>query len=235
MEKYLALIMPVYNEGENILKTYEHLKSALPEDFAWKCFAIYDFDDDTSVPYLRNLQQQDARIVPLKQNLGRGVINALKYGFHQVHDGAVVVIMGDDSDDLKTLPEMYEKYMDGVTVVASSRYSRGGSYQGQSFIKKNLSKLAGCILYNCGLGTRDPTNNFKLYCGKFLHQVKIESTGGFEVALELTVKAALQSLKIDEVPGAWQDRLEGDSKFKIIRWLPHYLKWFFYYFTKPLA
>lgn len=232
MDKHLEIILPVYNEGANVLKTYEHIKAALPEDFSWKCFAIYDFDEDTSIPYLKSLQQQDARIMPLKQNLGRGVVNALKYGFAQVYDGAVAVVMGDDSDDLRVLPAMYEKYLDGAVVVASSRYSPGGKHLSTNFIKKNLSRLAGFILYSFGLGTRDPTNNFKLYCGKFLHKTTIESTGGFEIALELTVKAALQNLKIDEVPGSWQDRTEGNSKFKIIKWLPHYLKWFFYYFKK---
>ncbi len=232
---YLEFIMPVYNEGKNILKTYEHLKSALPEDFSWKCFAIYDFDEDTSVPYLQDLQKQDVRIIPLKQNLGRGIVNALKYGFQQTHNGAVAVIMGDDSDDLEILPAMYEKYANGATVVASSRYSQGGKYQGGNFIKKTLSKLAGFVLYGFGLGTKDPTNNFKLYCGKFLHHITIESVGGFEVALELTVKAALQNLKIDEVPGSWKDRTDGNSKFKIIMWMPHYLKWFFYYLIKRLA
>ena len=235
MDKYLEFIMPVYNEGKNILKTYEHLKSSMPKDFSWKCFAIYDFDEDTSVPYLQDLQKQDIRIIPLKQNLDRGIVNALKYGFQQTHNGAVAVIMGDDSDDLEILPAMYEKYVNGAAVVASSRYSKGGEYQGGNFIKKTLSKLAGFILYRFGLGTKDPTNNFKLYCGKFLHHVTIESVGGFEVALELTVKAALQNLKIDEVPGSWKDRTDGNSKFKIIMWMPHYLKWFFYYLIKRLA
>lgn len=235
MDKYLEFIMPVYNEGKNVLKTYEHLKSALPENLSWKCFAIYDFDEDTSVPYLQDLQKQDVRIIPLKQNLGRGIVKALKYGFQQTHNGAVAVIMGDDSDDLEILPIMYEKYANGAAVVASSRYSQGGKYQGGNFIKKTLSKLAGFILYSFGLGTKDPTNNFKLYCGKFLHRVTIESVGGFEVALELTVKAALQNLKIDEVPGSWKDRTNGNSKFKIIMWMPHYLKWFFYYLIKRLS
>jgi dolichol-phosphate mannosyltransferase len=234
MSTHLEFVMPVYNEGANILKTYENLKAALPEDFSWKCFAIYDFDNDTSIPYLQTLQKQDSRVIPLKQNLGGGIVNAFKYGFGQVHDGPVVVIMGDNSDDLRVLPAMYEKYAAGAAVVASSRYSRGGKYYGGSFIKKKLSQLAGFILYISGLGTRDPTNNFKLYCGKFLHHTTIESIGGFEVALELTVKAALQGLKVDEVSGSWKDRVEGVSNFKIIKWMPCYLKWFFYYFGKRI-
>lgn len=215
-----------------MLKTYEHLKSSLADNFFWKCFVIYDFDQDSTVPYLEELQKKDSRIIPLKQNLGEGVVNALKFGFEQVHDGAVAVVMGDNSDDLTILPAMYDKYQAGATVVASSRYSLNGMYCGGNFLKKNLSRLAGLTLYYSGLGTKDPTNSFKLYCGKFLKRTPIESTGGFEVALELTVKAALQKLQVAEVSGFWQDRTIGKSNFKLIKWLPHYLRWFFYYFIK---
>lgn len=235
MTKYLEFVMPVYNEGDGVLKTYNHLIASMPEDFLWKCFIIYDFDQDTSISYLQTLQQQDVRIVPLKQDLGGGVANALKYGFSQVHDGAVIVIMGDNSDDLANIPLMYQKYEQGYHLVASSRYSVGGKYVGGNFIKKNLSRLAGYILNKYGLATKDPTNNFKLYCGKFLKSISIESKAGFEIALELTVKAAIQDFKISEIPGGWKDREQGKSKFKIIKWMPGYLRWFFYYFKKKLA
>lgn len=228
-EKKLDIIVPVYNEGAAVNKVYAHLVRALEGQIIWRAFFIYDFDADATVPYLQKMQEQDPRVIPLKQNLGKGVVNALKFGFQQVHQGAVVVVMGDDSDDLETLPLMYQQFEAGAAVVASSRYAQGGKYQGGNVIKKNLSKFAGFILYKSGIGTCDPTNNFKLYSGNFLHSVQIESTGGFEVALELTVKAAIKGGKVAEVPGTWLDRQEGQSKFKIIKWLPHYLKWFFYY------
>jgi glycosyltransferase involved in cell wall biosynthesis len=232
MDATLEIIIPIYNEGTSIQKVYAHLIKALDNQLSWKAFFVYDFDEDTTVPFLKDIQSHDPRIIPLKQNFGKGVVNALKFGFTQVHDGAVAVVMGDDSDDLEKLPLMLQKYQEGAVVVAASRHSTGGHYQGGSAIKKNLSKMAGFILDKAGIGTRDPTNNFKLYCGKFLRDTKIESTGGFEVALELTVKAAAQGLKVTEIPSDWQDREAGKSKFKIIRWMPHYLKWFFYYFYK---
>jgi dolichol-phosphate mannosyltransferase len=228
--KYLEIIIPVYNEEENIFQTYNHLKSSIPNEFLWKCFVIYDSDTDTTIPALLKLQQQDHRIIPLKQNLGKGVINALKFGFQQTHDGAVFVVMGDDSDDLKNIPIMYQKYEQGYHLVASSRHMTGGDYAGGGFVKKKLSKLAGFILNKFGLATKDPTNNFKMYSGKFLKSITIDSKAGFEVALELTVKAATKGYKITEIPGTWKDRTKGQSKFKIIKWMPGYLRWFFYYF-----
>ena len=54
----------------------------------------------------------------------------------------------------------------------------------------------------------------------------IESTAGFELALELTVKATLQRRRVAEVPTTWRDRTAGQSNFKLRKWLPHYLHWY---------
>ena len=55
-----------------------------------------------------------------------------------------------------------------------------------------MSRTAGLTLHwFAGVPTHDPTNNFKLYSRRFLDSVTIESTAGFELALELTVKATI--------------------------------------------
>jgi dolichol-phosphate mannosyltransferase len=58
----------------------------------------------------------------------------------------------------------------------------------------------------------------------------IESRGGFELNLELTVKAFLAGYRIAEVPSTWRDRTSGESRFRLWKWLPLYLHWYFYAF-----
>jgi hypothetical protein len=77
-----------------------------------------------------------------------------------------------------------------------------------------------------GIATSDPTNNFKLYSHRLLSHVTIESTGGFEVALELTVKAFRGGFPIAEIPTVWTGRTAGKSNFKLVKWLPKYLRWY---------
>jgi hypothetical protein len=90
-----------------------------------------------------------------------------------------------------------------------------------------MSRTAGLTLHwFAGVPTHDPTNNFKLYARRFLDAVSIESTAGFELALELTVKATLAGRRVAEVPTTWRDRTAGQSNFKLRRWLPHYLYWY---------
>ena len=84
-----------------------------------------------------------------------------------------------------------------------------------------MSRTAGLTLHwFAGVRTHDPTNNFKLYSRRFLDTVTIESTAGFELALELTVKATIARRRVAEVPTTWRDRTAGESNFKLRKWLP---------------
>jgi hypothetical protein len=60
----------------------------------------------------------------------------------------------------------------------------------------------------------------------------VESVAGFELGLELTVKGFLNGYRIAEIPSTWRDRTAGSSRFRVLHWLPHYLKWYFYAFQK---
>jgi hypothetical protein len=124
---------------------------------------------------------------------------------------------------------------DGADVVAASRYMRGGRQIGGPWLKRTLSRTAGLTLHWFGgIATHDPTNNFKLYSRRFLDVTPIESGAGFELALELTVKAAIAHRRIAEVPTTWRDRTAGQSNFKLRQWLPHYLRWYWRAMTARL-
>jgi len=122
---------------------------------------------------------------------------------------------------------MYALYQQGADVVSAARYAPGGRQVGGPLIKRTLSRVAGMSLKLVGgVPTWDATNNFKLYRKTFLDRVQIESVGGFEIALELTVKAHQMGLKIAEIPAVWTDRVAGKSNFKLMKWLPRYLRWY---------
>jgi hypothetical protein len=80
--------------------------------------------------------------------------------------------------------------------------------------------------------THDATNAFKIYDRAMVKSFKIESKGGFELNLELTVKAFLAGYRITEVPSTWRDRTSGQSRFRLWKWLPYYLRWYFYAFRR---
>ena len=139
----------------------------------------------------------------------------------------VLISMADGSDEPHVVDSMVALARDGADVVAGSRYMRGGGQIGGPLIKRLMSRTAGVTLHwFAGVPTHDSTSNFKLYSRKFLDAVTIESSAGFELALELTVKATLERRPIAEVPTTWRDRTAGESNFKLRKWLPHYLHWY---------
>lgn len=222
----LSVVIPVYNEGENITPTLtgidEHV-SVTPLEV----LVVYDFEADTTVPVVRRLQQRMPEVRLHRNEIGRGALNAIKAGFAAARAPHVLVTMADQSDDPRDIDAMHAKAAAGSDVVAGSRYMTGGGQIGGPWLKRTLSRLAGLSLhFVAGVPTHDPTNNFKIYSRRLLEGVRVESNAGFELALELTVKAHLGGLTITEVPTTWRDRTAGESRFRLMQWIPHYLRWY---------
>ena len=218
----LTIIIPVYNEGENIKTAVENIEKEVK--YPYTINLIYDFDEDTTIKPARDLN-----VNLIKNKYGRGVLNAIKTGLEEVKTEFAIVTMADLSDPPEVMNAMIDSAIkNNADIVCASRYMSGGGQIGGPFIKKLMSKYAGLSLhYLAGLPVHDATNSFKLYRKTFLDNVTIESTGGFELGLELVVKAFKNGNKITEVPTIWHDRTAGKSNFKLIEWLPKYLKWYF--------
>jgi hypothetical protein len=112
----------------------------------------------------------------------------------------------------------------------------GGQQIGAPRFKSLLSRLAGNTLFwFTKVGTHDATNSFKAYDVEFVRKVGITSKYGFELGLELTAKAKRLRKPIAELPTIWIERDFGKSNFKLIKWLPHYLTWYFLAFGRGLS
>jgi glycosyltransferase involved in cell wall biosynthesis len=224
-EPVVTFVMPVFNEPDVIAETLRSLDANVSTDH--RVLVVYDFDEDTTLPVVRQLQPELPAVELLRNELGRGVLNAMKAGIAAASAPYVIISMADGSDDYRDVDAMVELAREGADVVAASRYMRGGAQVGGPRLKRAMSRMAGLSLHYLGrVGTHDATNNFKLYSRDFLDVTTIESEGGFELALELTVKATLDGRRVAEVPSTWRDRTAGESNFKMRAWLPRYLHWY---------
>jgi glycosyltransferase involved in cell wall biosynthesis len=222
----LSIVIPVYNEGENVVPT---LRGVIGQTRTrpLEVLVVHDFDEDTTVPVVKRLQAEMPELRLHRNTLGRGVLNAMKSGLRAARANYVLITMGDGSDDAKDIDPMYELARAGADVVAGSRYMKGGRQVGGPLLKRTMSRGAGLSLhYLGGVPVHDATSNFRLYSKRLLNQVTIESTGGFELGIELTVKAYRLGMQIAEVPTTWRDRTAGTSRFRLWQWLPRYLKWY---------
>lgn len=231
----LTLVCPVYDEAENIPKLLERLAACVRTPFV--LLVVYDRDEDTTLPVLDALGAGcPFTIRRLRNTYGQGVLGAVKSGLEAARTSTVAVIMADLADDLTIVDRMHRLITEeGYDLVAGSRYMPGGKQIGGPAFKGLLSRLAGKTLHCLtGLPTCDVTNNFKMYRTSFVRDVRIESQAGFEIAMELTVKAYAGGYRITEIPSVWTDRTAGSSRFRLWKWMPHYLRWYGYALThKP--
>jgi glycosyltransferase involved in cell wall biosynthesis len=221
----ISVVVPVYNEAENIQPFLRELQPHLRQPH--ETLIVYDFPEDSTLPAVAAMRPPPDGVRLVHNTLGKGVLNALKAGFRAARGDVIVVMMADRSDEPKDVEPMANLVRAGADVVAGSRYAKGGGQEGGPLLKRTLSRLAGMSLhYLAGLPTRDATNNFRAYSRRVVEQIPIEGQASFAVALELTLKAHWNGWRVAEVPTTWHDRTAGVSRFRTFAWMPHYLKWY---------
>lgn len=221
----LTVVMPVWNEGERVVPTIRAFAAAVRTPY--ELLVVHDMPEDTTVPVVERLRAEVPGLRAHLNTLGPGVLNAMKAGVAAAQAPYVLITMADGSDEYGNVDRMVALARDGADVVAASRYMRGGRQVGGPPLKRFLSRAAGLSLHwFARVPIHDATNNFKLYSRRFLDATTIESEAGFEMALELSVKATLQGYRLAEVPTTWRDRTGGESRFRLRKWLRHYLRWY---------
>ena len=141
----------------------------------------------------------------------------------------MIVYPADDLLNINIIDQMYVAFVNNNDVVVASRFMKGGSMKGCPLVKSILVRLASSTLYFLSsIPVRDASNGFRLFSRRLLESVNVESKVGFAYSLELLVKCNRLKLKIFEIPAQWEERSEGESRFMIFKWLPEYLKWYFY-------
>jgi glycosyltransferase involved in cell wall biosynthesis len=230
----VSVIITAYNEAEAIIACLDRVLEAV--HLPCEVLVVYDTPDDTTARYVEKYALEDSRVLPVLNTYGRGPARAIRAGIDLARADVVVVTMADGCDDPQQIDQLARLVERGVVVAAASRYVRGGQQVGGPALKRTLSRLAGLSLHwFARVGTRDATNSFKAYDRHFVQEVGIESDAGFEVGLELVAKAKRLRKPIAEIPTIWLDRTFGVSNFKMAKWLPRYLEWYFFAFGPPLT
>ena len=229
MTPSVSVVIPAYQEGAGVVPVLRRLGEAV--SLPCEIVIVVDSPDDSTIPFVEELALQDSRIRLTVNTYGRGPANAIRFGIDAAQSPVVVVTMADGCDDPFQIDQLTRLVDRGVVVAAASRYARSGQQVGGPWIKGFISRLAGLSLYHIArVGTRDATNSFKAYSKAFIDKVGIESDQGFEIGIELVAKARRYRMPVAEIPTIWLDRAFGTSNFKLVAWLPRYLKWYFYAF-----
>lgn len=223
----LDIIIPIFNEGKQIIKLLDQFNLKLQTEIT--IYLCYDNDDDNifqNLDLLKNLKFE----IKLIKNPNKGPCTAVIEGLKKSNANCKIVFPADDFINIDLIDKMYNKHLnDDADIVVASRFIEGGSMKGCPLLKSILVRLAsGTLYFFSSIPVRDASNGFRLFSQKLLNNVKLESKLGFAYSLELLVKCNRLKFKIVELPAQWEERSEGESRFKIFKWLREYLRWYFY-------
>ena len=222
----LEIVVPIYNEGEKVIKLLDQFQLLIKTQF--RVLLCQDLDDDNIFQYKNDFKKFTFEILLVK-NPSRGPCTAIKEGMYFGKSDSVVVYPADDFLNINIIDQMYASFKNGNDIVVASRFMKGGSMKGCPLIKSVLVIVASTTLYLLSsIPVRDASNGFRLFSRRLLNTVNIESKIGFAYSLELLAKCNRLKLKMSEIPAQWEERSEGSSRFKIFKWLPEYLRWYFY-------
>lgn len=235
----VSIIIPTYNESENILNILRSIGEILPKKIPIQAIVVDDNSPDGTgkivEDYLKNVKKiADYTIEIIHRKTKDGLGSAILKGIQQAKGDTIVIMDSDFSHPPQIIPKLIEsikKYQYDIAV--ASRYIKGGQIQGWTFKRKFMSKFATVIAKKgLGIDTKDPMSGFFAFKRQIINGLNIDAIG-YKFLLELLVKT--QDVNIKEIPYTFQDRELGSSKLSF-KTVFDYLKsvWKLYRFGKPL-
>jgi glycosyltransferase involved in cell wall biosynthesis len=229
MTAELDIVIPVYNEGRNIGATLSALASSVKTPA--RVLICYDYPEDDTLPAVRS-NPPSALPVEFVRNAGRGAHGAVMTGFAASTAPFVLMYPADDAINAPMLDRMVALARAGCDIVCASRFIPGGEMVGCPPLKAVLVRTANFTLRHLArLPATDASNGFRLFSRRVIERIPVESDQGFCYSIELLVKAHRLGWKIAEVPVRWIERRHGASRFRVLRWLPAYTRWYLYAFA----
>ncbi|PID92564.1 MAG: glycosyltransferase [Bacteroidetes bacterium] len=134
----LSIVVPFYNEEENLSKLYDRLYSVLEKtEQNWEIIFVDDGSSDKTLEAAANLAENEPRVkvIALTRNFGHQA--ALMAGLDAARGDAIVTLDGDLQDPPELIPEMIDKWKEGYRVV----YARRLNYRKDNFVKRWMSML----------------------------------------------------------------------------------------------
>ncbi|MDA8359543.1 MAG: polyprenol monophosphomannose synthase [Actinomycetota bacterium] len=211
----VLVIIPTYNEAENIERILERVQAALPDA---GILVVDDGSPDGTADLVERRRGDLFDLHVLRRSQKSGLGSAYRAGFAWALErgyDACVEMDADFSHDPDALPGLVAPLHEGHEVVIGSRYVQGGSIPNWTWSRHLLSwggnQYASFML---GLGVADSTAGFRVYAASVLRRLDLDriKADGYGFQIEMTYEAKQAGASIVEVPIRFVDRVAGESK-----------------------
>jgi len=215
-EAQVSIIIPTYNESENIIQVLKSIGEHLPKDIATEAIVVDDNSPDGTgkvvEDYINDTQTKVGYSVDvIHRKTKSGLSTAILDGIQHSSGETVVVMDSDFSHPPKIIPRLIEEIkISKYDIVIASRYTPGGKVSGWSAKRKLISKTAkGIAKAGLGVNESDPMSGFFAFNRNILEGIKFDAIG-YKMLLEILVKT--KGAKVKEIPYTFTDRTRGSSK-----------------------
>ena len=209
------LILPTYNEAENIAPFVEAVQAELPPGA--QVLIVDDSSPDGTGEIADRLAAEREGVRVLHRPLREGLGPAYVAGFREALAGGAELILQMDSDfshEPAYLPRLLEA-MEGADLAIGSRYVDGGGVGDWGAMRRAISRggsaYARLVL---GVPVADLTGGFKCFRREVLEAIDLDAVQakGYAFQVELTYRAVQRGFRVVEVPIVFRDRRVGSSK-----------------------
>lgn len=203
----VTVVIPVYNEAENVPELYDRLAEMLTDDM--EVVFVDDGSQDDTADRLAEVEASDSRVrvIRLRRNFGQTA--ALSAGIDNARGRIIVPMDGDLQNDPRDIPMLLEKLEEGYDVVSGWRVDR------KDTLRRRIPSMAANWLVSVSTGVRlhDYGCSLKAYRRSVLENVRLYG----EMHRFVPIYASWQGARVTEMPVRHHPRTHGESKYGMER------------------
>lgn len=215
--RLLSVVIPMRDEAGAITATVEHLHLELRlHNIPHEIVTVDDGSADNTWAVVQQLASAIPTLRPVQNTGEHGFGRAVTYGIDHSTGDAVIVMMADESDDVRDAARYWEMLNEGWDAVFGSRFVRRGGVIDYPPHKLFINRIANQflrLLFRAPLN--DFTNAFKAYRRKTLDGCRPFLSPHFNLTVELPLKTIVRGYSWTVMPITWRNRRTGISKLKI--------------------
>lgn len=226
MSEKLSVVIPAYNEEQNISKCIRELRMTLAAKYGidYEVIVVDDNSVDRTAAVVRLEMEDDPAVRLVSRQPPGGFGRAIRAGLDEVRGDVAVIYMADLSDDPEDVVKYFRKIQEGYDCVYGSRFIKGSNVEHYPKVKLVTNRIVNrCIQVMFWTRFNDLTNAFKAYKMEVIRDCGPYRSSHFNLTLEMSLGALIRNYNIAQVPISWYGRTWGSSNLKLFEMGRRYL------------
>lgn len=212
-----SVIIPAYNEEENILPTIRALAAELrAEKIPFEIVVVNDNSKDRTAQVVMDARAEFPEMRMVNNTPPGGLGRAIRFGLKNFNGEVVAIVMADLSDNPKDVAASYRKIEEGYDCAFGSRFIEGSRVENYPLLKLIFNRIGNTLIRLMFMSSHnDLTNAFKAYRRHVIENISPLHACHFNITIEMSLSALIRKYKIAVFPISWSGRTWGQSNLRI--------------------